>query len=122
MTPVKATQESSVEPRIIGREKRMVDAMVLIYCKAHHGYVGAPCVKCSELGVYANNRLENCRYQEKKPVCGRCGLTCYNLENKGYAEEVFTYAGPRMMFEHPLLGLQHFLDAFRNNGQLKKQT
>ena len=120
MTSAKTTQEFSVEPKIIGREKRMVDAMVLIYCKDHHGYAGAPCVKCIELEVYAKGRLENCRYQEKKPVCGKCGLTCYNLENKGYAEEVFTYAGPRMIFEHPLLGLQHFLDAFRNNDQLRK--
>jgi len=120
MTSAKTTQKSSVEPKIIGREKRMVDAMVLIYCKAHHGYGGSPCVQCSDHGVYAKNRLENCRYQEKKPVCGRCGLTCYNSENKGYAEEVLTYAGPRMMFEHPLLGLQHFLDAFRNNDQLRK--
>ena len=113
-------KEMSVEPKIIEREKRMVDAMVLIYCEAHHGSSGAPCVNCAELGVYAKSRLENCRYQEKKPVCGRCGLTCYNMQNKEYAEAVFNYAGPRMMFEHPLLGLQHFLDAFRNNDQLKK--
>ena len=113
-------KELRVEPKIIQREKRMVDDMVLIYCKAHHGYIGAPCAKCAELGVYAKNRLQNCRYQEKKPVCGKCGLTCYNSQTKGYAEKVFTYAGPRMMFEHPLLGLQHFLDAFGKKGQLKK--
>lgn len=116
----RVNKEMRVEPKIIAREKRMVDAMVLIYCKAHHGYSDAPCVKCAELGVYAKSRLEHCRYQENKPVCGRCGLTCYNFQNKGYAEKVFTYAGPRMMFEHPLLGLQHFLDAFRNNDQTKK--
>ena len=120
MNSAKISQELSVAPKIIEREKRMVDAMVLIYCRAHHGYNGAPCVKCAELGVYAKGRLNHCRFQEKKPVCGKCGLTCYNLENKGYAEEVFTYAGPRMIFEHPLLGLQHFLDAFRNNDQLRK--
>jgi hypothetical protein len=114
-------KEKPVESKIIEREKRMVEAMVLIYCEAHHGGSGAPCVKCAELGVYAKSRLENCRYQEKKPVCGRCGLTCYNMQNKEYAETIFNYAGPRMMFEHPLLGLQHFLDAFKNNNQLKKQ-
>ena len=37
-------------PKIIQREKRMVDAMVFIYCKDHHGYSNAPCIKCSELG------------------------------------------------------------------------
>ena len=120
MTSTKTSKENSLEPKIIEREKRMVDAMVIIYCRAHHVYSGAPCVKCAELGVYAKNRLENCRYQENKPVCGRCGLTCYNSQNKDLAETVFNYAGPRMMFQHPLMGLQHFLDAFRNNDQLKK--
>ena len=89
MTSTKTSKESPVEPKIIRREKRMVDAMVLIYCKAQHGYSGAPCAKCAELGVYAKNRLENCRYQDKKPVCGRCGLSCYNLQNKDYAAKVF---------------------------------
>lgn len=122
MTSAKATQESSFEPKIIGREKRMLDAMVLIYCKANNCYGSAPCVKCTKLGVYAKSRLEHCRFQEKKPVCGRYDLTCYDLQNKDYAEEVFTYAGPRMMFEHPLLGIKHFQDAFRNNVQLNKQA
>jgi hypothetical protein len=122
MSSNNSIKKATIEPKIIQREKRMVDAMVHIYCKEHHGYTDVPCAKCFELGVYAKNRLENCRYQEKKPVCGRCGLTCYNAQKKDYAESIFNYAGPRMMFQHPLLGLHHFLDAFRNNNQLKKQS
>ncbi|MGD6808374.1 MAG: nitrous oxide-stimulated promoter family protein [Candidatus Bathyarchaeia archaeon] len=74
------------------------------------------CDKYSELEAYAKNRLSNCRYQEKKPVCGRCGLKCYNPQYKGYAEKVFTFAGPRMMLEYPLLGFRHFLDSLKNSG------
>ena len=118
MNGADTSKTTTNEPKIIEREKKMVDAMVLIYCKDHHKYENALCSKCFELGVYAKNRLGNCRFQEKKPVCGRCGLTCYNLQNKDYAEKIFNYAGPRMMFQHPRLGLQHFLDAFRNNAQL----
>ncbi|NHJ32018.1 MAG: nitrous oxide-stimulated promoter family protein [Asgard group archaeon] len=116
----KILSSNSSEPKIIQREKKMVDAMILIYCKDNHGYFSAPCTKCSGLGDYAKKRLESCRFQEKKPVCGRCGLACYNHENRDFAESVFNYAGPRMMFEHPLLGLQHLLDGFRNNYQLTK--
>jgi hypothetical protein len=105
----------TIEPKIIEREKRMVEAMVLIYCKDLNGYSSDSCAKCTELEVYAKKRLENCRYHKKKPVCGRCGLTCYNLQNKEYAKMVFNYAGPGMMLQHPRLGLQHFLDAFRSN-------
>ena len=106
--------------KIIEREKKMVEAMVLIYCKNHHGTSHAPCMKCCELGEYSKKRLENCRYQEKKPVCGRCGLKCYNAKFKNHAEVVFNYAGPRMLFQHPKLGLQHIFDSFRNNDQIKK--
>ena len=120
MNGADTSKTTTNEPKIIEREKKMVDAMVLIYCKDHHKYENALCSKCFELGVYTKSRLENCRYQEKKPFCGRCGLTCYNVQTKDYAESILNYAGPRMMFQHPMLGLHHFLDAFRNNNQLKK--
>ena len=66
------------EPDIITREKKIVEAMVKIYCKNHHDTKKALCLKCVEIKYYAKNRLENCRYQENKPVCGKCGLKCYN--------------------------------------------
>ena len=107
-------------PNIIKREKKMVNAMVKIFCKNHHSSKNSICPKCFDLKKYANNRLENCRYQEKKPVCGRCGLKCYNNQFKEYAMEVFNYSGPRMFFHHPILGFQHICDAFRNNEKLEK--
>ena len=94
--------------------------MIIIYCKDHHNSTQHPCSICSKFEDYAKKRLNFCRYQEKKPVCGRCGLSCYDLENKNYGELVFNYAGPRMMLQHPLLGLHHLFDAFRNNDKLKK--
>jgi len=63
----------SNEPAIIIREKKMVKAMVKIYCENHHNTKNSLCSECIDLQDYAKNRLENCRYQEKKPVCGRCG-------------------------------------------------
>ena len=106
---------------IIKREKKMVNAMVQIYCGNHHSSKNSLCPKCFDLKDYSNKRLENCRYQEKKPVCGRCGLKCYNNQFKDYATKVFNYSGPRMFFQHPILGLQHIRDAFRNNDQLEKK-
>ena len=112
-------QPSINQPKIIEREKKMVEAMIQIYCKDHHNPDHLPCMKCSELEEYSKNRLDNCRYQEKKPVCGRCGLKCYNIKFKSDSELVFRYAGPRMFFSHPRLGLQHIFDSFRNSGQRK---
>ena len=88
----------SDQPAIIKREKKMVEAMVQIYCESHHSTNGSLCSKCVNLKDYAKNRLDNCRYQEKKPVCGRCGLKCYNSKFRDYAEKMFMYSGPRMFF------------------------
>ena len=91
----------------------MVDFMAEIYCHTHHQTHNSLCSKCIGLKNYARNRLNNCRYQEKKPVCGKCGLKYYNTEFKDESERMYAYAGPRMFLEHPLLGLHHILDSFK---------
>lgn len=103
------------EPRIIQREKKMVEAMVKIFCQNHYNTKNSLCPKCVDLRDYIMKRLENCRYKEKKPVCGRCGLKCYNNEFKDSTEKMFMYSGPRMFFKHPILGIHHICDAFKNN-------
>ena len=110
----------SKQPSIIKREKKMVEAMVQIYCRNHHFTKNTLCSECITLMDYAKNRLDNCRYQEKKPVCGRCGLKCYNNKFKDSAEKMFMYSGPRMFFRHPILGFHHVCDSFKNNDQLEK--
>jgi hypothetical protein len=107
----------SKEPSIITREKKMVEAMVKIYCENHHNTKDSLCANCIEIKDYAINRLEKCPHQEKKPFCGRCGLKCYNSKFRDKAEKVFMYSGPRMFFQHPILGLQHICDSFKNNDQ-----
>ena len=98
----------------------MVEAMAKIYCNDHHCSGAFPCKNCSELRDYAKDRLNNCCYQENKPVCGRCGLKCYNAIFREEAEKMFTYAGPIMLFKHPFLGMRHILDAFKNNDSVKE--
>ena len=100
----------------------MVDSMVFIYCKDHHSSINTPCENCNDFREYSKNRLENCFHQEKKPVCGRCGLSCYNPHFKKFGETCFNYAGPRMVFHHPKLALHHIIDSFRNNDQLKNKN
>jgi len=110
----------SQEPDIITREKKMVEAMVKIFCKNHHNTNDSLCSECFEIRDYALKRLENCPYQDKKPVCGKCGLTCYNKKFRDKTEKMFIYSGPRMFFQHPILGIQHICDSFKNKDQVKK--
>jgi hypothetical protein len=108
------------EPDIITKEKKIFEAMVRISCENLHDTKKALYSECVEVKDYTKNRLENCRYQEKKPVCGRCGLKCYNNKIRDKTEKMFMCSGPRMFFQHPILGIQHICVSFKNNDQLKK--
>ncbi len=77
---------SKSHPRII-REKKTIDVMVNIYCKAHHNVKGGElCPKCNEFLSYAFLRLDNCPFQEEKSTCGKCLVHCYQpqMREKAY--------------------------------------
>ena len=95
------------------RERRTVDAMVLIYCRGHHGTRGGPCDDCLDLQEYAHARLERCRYQDAKPTCARCPVHCYRPDMRERVREVMRYSGPRMMLRHPVLAVAHLRDGRR---------
>ena len=51
-------------------EKKVVNKMMAIYCRANHKHVTGLCEECTVLKNYAMKRLENCPFGEKKPTCG----------------------------------------------------
>jgi hypothetical protein len=98
----------------ITREKIILDAMVHIYCHAHHNTKDSElCVECSKFMDYSKMRLDKCPFQEKKSTCGKCLIYCYQSPNKEQAKIVMMYAGPRMLTRHPGLSIQHIVDGFR---------
>ena len=113
---------SNAEPRIISREKRTVEFMVQMYCNAKHDRKDGLCLECNEFLAHVKNRLERCPYQEKKTACGKCGLRCYEPQKKEKGFEVFTYAGPRMLFRHPILAIHHVLDSFKDPKKIDVQN
>jgi hypothetical protein len=38
---------------------------------------------------------------------------CYQRERREQARVIMRYAGPRMMWEHPIMSVRHWLDGFR---------
>jgi len=102
----------SDSPRI-NREMRTIEAMVAIYCRDHHGGGGQVCADCRELLDYASRRLERCPFGADKPTCAKCPIHCYKPAMRAKAKAVMRYAGPRMIREHPILALLHWLDGFR---------
>lgn len=103
----------ATSPRL-ERERRTVEAMIGLYCADHHGPGdGAPCAACRDLADYALARLERCPYAEQKPTCARCPVHCFRPEMREQIRAVMRYAGPRMVFRHPVLALQHLVDGLR---------
>ena len=92
----------------IVEEKRTVEAMIRLYCRRKEGHAGL-CSSCAELLDYARQRLDSCRFGERKPTCRQCPIHCYRRDMKQRMTEVMRWAGPRMLFVHPLMALRHLL-------------
>jgi predicted amidophosphoribosyltransferase len=92
--------------------------MIGIYCRAHHGTGRELCASCDELLNYAICRLDRCPFGADKTTCARCPIHCYKPAMRERVRNVMRYAGPRMMFRHPILALRHLLDSWRRFGRL----
>ena len=75
---------------------------------------GGLCAKCRQLLDYARVRLERCRFGAEKPTCAKCPVHCYQRARREQVKVVMRYAGPRMLWEHPVMSLRHWLDGFRS--------
>jgi hypothetical protein len=94
------------------RELRTIEAMVRMYCRHHHG--GRPlCPDCTELMQYASVRLERCVFGDAKPTCANCVVHCYSDDMREKVRVVMRWAGPRMLWRHPVLGITHLIDGRR---------
>ena len=110
----------NTDPRI-AREKKTIDAMVRIYCRSKHGNPDDLCPDCTELLDYALRRLDKCVFQQEKPACNHCTVHCYSRKRKEAIRQVMRYAGPRMLYRHPVLALFHLLDQRREAPVLEKK-
>lgn len=105
------------------REQYTIEKMIGIYCRAHHQSAkDQPCPDCRQLLAYALLRLRRCPFQEGKTTCGNCAVHCYHREKRQQIRAVMRFAGPRMVWRHPLLALGHLFDGFRKQPVRKKRT
>ena len=102
----------STHPRIT-RERKTIEVMVRLYCRDRHGTQAGLCAGCNELLSYACQRLDKCPFQEGKTTCLNCPVHCYKPEMREKVRVVMRYAGPRMLYRHPILAILHLLDGRR---------
>lgn len=101
-------------PRL-DREWLTIQTMVGIYCRdRHHSRANDICPDCASLLGYAAVRLDRCRFGAEKPTCARCPVHCYQPARREQIRVVMRHSGPRMLWEHPVMTLLHWVDGWRS--------
>jgi Nitrous oxide-stimulated promoter len=104
------------------REWQTVAVMIHCYCRGHHAATGGLCEGCRDLLGYATIRLQRCRFGLEKPTCANCPVHCYQRQRREQVRAVMRYAGPRMLWEHPILAVRHWLDGRRRAPVVTRTT
>lgn len=93
----------------ITREKLTIHRMIALYrrrcpqASAQQGYY-------EELNGYADRRLDKCIFGEEKPACRHCPVHCYQPARREEIKRIMRWAGPRMLWRHPVLAIYHLID------------
>lgn len=101
------------------REKKIVSQMIALYCHHQHQTNTELCKQCNELKEYAIARSDACPFMEQKTFCSNCKVHCYNPEKRQQIKAVMRYAGPRMIFYHPIIAMRHVVETRRERKTLK---
>lgn len=91
----------------IDREFKTAHAMIRLYCKIHHQSGKILCPQCERLQDYVYERIKNCRYLPDRPACSNCKTHCFSKDMREEIRKVMRYAGPRMLWKHPVLTIRH---------------
>lgn len=93
------------------REKKIVQEMILLYCRDHHHSSSCPCSSCAALIAYAHERSDKCPFMENKTFCSNCRVHCYQQGMRDQIRTVMRYSGPRMLKTHPILAIRHLIES-----------
>lgn len=92
---------------LIEQEQNTVKIMIQLFCGKHHNLKNGSCSECTELYEYTVKRLKECIYGESKTTCKDCKTHCYKPEMRAMIKQVMRYSGPRLLYTHPKLVIEH---------------
>ena len=93
----------------ISREKLTIKKMIDLY-QAKCPQASAEPGHYEALFVYAQKRLDKCVFGEEKPACKQCPVHCYQPAKREEMKQIMRWAGPRMLWRHPILTVRHLID------------
>lgn len=73
------------------------------------------CDSCRELLNYAYGRIDACPYKTTKSFCSNCKVHCYQPQKREKIRAVMRYAGPRMLYKHPVMAIKHMISTKLKN-------
>lgn len=103
------------------KEKKLVSQMIALYCRKKHGGKKALCPACAELAAYAQQRSDHCPFMETKTFCSNCRVHCYSPRMREQIRQVMRFAGPRMLFHHPIAAIRHVLESQKEKRRQEKE-
>jgi hypothetical protein len=96
----------------LNRERETIKVMVNMYCRSVHSSSGIICSDCQSLLDYACLKIDHCLFGSEKPACSECCVHCYEKEKRESIKMIMRYAGPRMLYKYPCLGIMHFVNKY----------
>lgn len=93
----------------IAREKLTIRKMITLYQRQSPDAV-ADAEHYDALYAYAEKRLDKCVFGEEKPPCKQCPVHCYQPVKREEMKAIMRWAGPRMLWRHPVLTVRHLID------------
>ena len=70
-------------------------------------WYGSPTFEIKRDVAAAKKLVAEAGFGPDKPVCSKCPVHCYRPELRERIRGVMRYAGPRMLYRHPVLALRH---------------
>ncbi len=102
------------------KEFDTMEIMVQLYCREHHQENDMVCSECIKLIEYSRERLRKCPFHNQKVTCGKCSVHCYKKDMQQKIIEVMRYSGPKMIWKHPIIALQHLINSRKKSVEFKK--
>lgn len=103
------------------KEKRIVGEMIKLYCKKQHKVKKGLCPECQALKEYAELRSDKCPFMESKTFCSNCKVHCYKKEMREKIRQVMRFSGPRMIFHHPVMAINHLVQSKKEKRKMEAE-
>lgn len=103
-------------------EKAIVAEMIKLYCHKQHGTKRELCQQCRELNDCAQMRSDKCPFMESKTFCSNCKVHCYKPQMREKIRTVMRFSGPRMLFHHPIMAVDHLIQAKKEKRKLERNN